>query len=609
MAQTLQPGTPLQGGKYVIKQVLGQGGFGITYLARQVSLGRDVAIKEFFMQDNCLRDKDSATVSVPSTGSATQVEKYRKKFDKEARTLALLDHPHIVRVIEIFEENGTVYYVMQHLSGGSLKDLVKKRGPLPEDEALHWVGQIAEALKYMHQEHKICHYDVKPGNILLDRKGNAVLIDFGISKNYDKDGNETSTTPIGLSTGYAPIEQYQGISVFSPASDVYALGATLYCLVMGHPPVSSLTLAQGVPLEFDHPVSASTRNLISRAMKVKTNERPQSVDLFLDKPKKTAKKSHVPQKLLDDETTRLPGDDTPPEALEPSTKKKGKSLAMILGALAALCIVGGAIWAFNRSSQPSTEAPIETPADSLVATQVQRDRVLRGLEAYMVWVEGGTFTMGATSEQGSDAFTDEKPAHQVTLSGFYMCKYEVTQELWHAVMGSNPSEFTSANGYTYDQYRPVESVSWEDCQEFISKLNQMTGKTFRLPTEAEWEYAARGGNKSKGYKYAGSNTLGNVAWYDGNSGSTTHPVGQKTPNELDLYDMSGNVLEWCQDWYGDYGSGSQTNPMGPSYGSDRVFRGGSWENSARNCGVSGRFLFSPNQHGTNLGLRLAANSL
>lgn len=321
------------------------------------------------MQDNCLRDKDSVTVSVPSTGSATQVEKYRKKFDKEARTLALLDHPHIVRVIEIFEENGTVYYVMQHLPGGSLKDLVKKRGPLPEDEALHWVCQIAEALQYMHQEHRICHYDVKPGNILLDRKGNAVLIDFGISKNYDKDGNETSTTPIGLSTGYAPIEQYQGISVFSPASDVYALGATLYCLVMGHPPVSSLTLAQGVPLEFDHLVSASTRNLISRAMKVSTSERPQSVDLFLDKPKKTGKKSRMPQKLLDDETTRLPGDDTPPGALEPPTKKKGKSLAVILGALAALCIVGAAIWAFNRSSQPSTEAPIEVPADTVEVTQ------------------------------------------------------------------------------------------------------------------------------------------------------------------------------------------------------------------------------------------------
>lgn len=369
MTQALQPGTSLQGGKYVIKQVLGQGGFGITYLATQVSLDRDVAIKEFFMREGCLRDEDSVTVSVPSTGSADQVAKYRKKFDKEARTLALLDHPHIVRVIEIFEENGTVYYVMQHLPGGSLKDLVKKRGPLPEDEALHWVGQIAEALQYMHQEHRICHYDVKPGNILLDRKGDAVLIDFGISKNYDRNGNETSTTPVGLSTGYAPIEQYQGISIFSPASDVYALGATLYSLVMGHPPVSSLTLAQGVPLEFDHPVSASTRNLISRAMKVSTNERSQTVDLFLDKPKKNGKKSRVPQKLLDDETTRLPGNDTPPGALEPPAKKKGKSLAMILGALAALCIVGAAIWAFNRSSQPSTETPIGVTVDTVEVTQ------------------------------------------------------------------------------------------------------------------------------------------------------------------------------------------------------------------------------------------------
>ncbi len=369
MVQTLQPGTPLQGGKYVIKQVLGQGGFGITYLATQVSLDRDVAIKEFFMRDSCLRDEDSITVSVPSTGSAAQVEKYRKKFDKEARTLALLDHPHIVRVIEIFEENGTVYYVMQHLPGGSLKDLVKKRGPLPEDEALHWVGQIAEALQYMHQEHRICHYDVKPGNILLDRKGNAVLIDFGISKNYDRNGKETSTTPIGLSEGFAPIEQYQGINDFSPASDVYALGATLYCLVMGHPPVSSLTLAQGVPLEFDHPVSVSTRNLISRAMKVSTNERLQSVDLFLDKPKNTGKKSRVPLKLLDDETTRLPGDDTPLGAHEPPTKKRGNSLAMILGALAALCIVGAAIWAFNRPSQTSIVPAVEVRVDSIAVTK------------------------------------------------------------------------------------------------------------------------------------------------------------------------------------------------------------------------------------------------
>ena len=186
----------------------------------------------------------------------------------------------------------------------------------------------------------------------------------------------------------------------------------------------------------------------------------------------------------------------------------------------------------------------------------------------MVYVEGGTFTMGATSEQGSDAYSDESPAHSVTVSDFYIGKYEVTQAQWRAVMGSNPSKFKGDN-------LPVEQVSWNDIQKFITKLNTMTGKTFRLPTEAEWEYAARGGNQSKGYKYSGSNTLDNVAWYY-NSGGKTHPVGQKQPNELGLYDMSGNVWEWCQDWYGSYSSSSQTNPTGPSSGSYRVLRGGDW---------------------------------
>ena len=207
--QELRQGTPLQGGKYIIKRVLGQGGFGITYLAEQVSLGRDVAIKEFFMKDSCARDDTSFEVSVPTTGSAVQVEKYRKKFLKEARTLAGLSHPNIIGVIDVFEENGTVYYSMPFLPGGSIKELVNKRGKLSETDAMSYARQVAEALQYMHQECRICHYDVKPDNILLDRKGNAVLIDFGISKNYDTQGNETSTTPVGMSEGYAPIEQYQ----------------------------------------------------------------------------------------------------------------------------------------------------------------------------------------------------------------------------------------------------------------------------------------------------------------------------------------------------------------------------------------------------------------
>lgn len=222
---------------------------------------------------------------------------------------------------------------------------------------------------------------------------------------------------------------------------------------------------------------------------------------------------------------------------------------------------------------------------------------VNGIKYNMVWVEGGTFRMGATSEQGSE-ISDEKPVHSVTLSGYYIGKTEVTQALWQAVMGSNPSYFEGDD-------LPVEQVSWDDCQEFIRKLNSLTGQNFRLPTEAEWEFACRGGNNSRGYKYSGSNYIDNVAWYDGNSGDKTHPVATKSPNELGIYDMSGNVWEWCADWYGDYSSGRQTNPKGPYGGSGRVNRGGSWYNFARNCRSSIRIDDYPTYRDDLLGLRLA----
>lgn len=220
-----------------------------------------------------------------------------------------------------------------------------------------------------------------------------------------------------------------------------------------------------------------------------------------------------------------------------------------------------------------------------------------GVSFEMVEVRGGTFRMGATSEQGSE-ISDEKPVHSVTLSGYYIGKTEVTQALWQAVMGSNPSYF-EGDGL------PVEQVSWDDCQKFIRKLNSLTGQNFRLPTEAEWEFACRGGNNSRGYKYSGSNYIDNVAWYDGNSGDKTHPVATKSPNELGIYDMSGNVWEWCADWYGDYSSGRQTNPKGPYDGSRRVDRGGSWLINARYCRSSFRFNFIPAYRIDYLGLRLA----
>ena len=237
----------------------------------------------------------------------------------------------------------------------------------------------------------------------------------------------------------------------------------------------------------------------------------------------------------------------------------------------------------------------EQEAREQAAKEAERTRILQNLINNMVFVEGGTFKMGAKGKVP----LDEKPAHQVTLTSFSIGRYEVTQEEWQAVIGSNPSQFI-------DSKRPVENVSWDDCQEFIRKLNAMTGKHFRLPTEAEWEYAARGGNKSNGYKFAGSDYPNSVAWYNDNSLNQTHEVGGgKQPNELGLYDMSGNVWEWCNDWYGSYSSSTQMNPTGPFSGTLRVYRGGSWNGSVGNCRVSNRYIDTGNRCLNGLGFRLA----
>ena len=213
----------------------------------------------------------------------------------------------------------------------------------------------------------------------------------------------------------------------------------------------------------------------------------------------------------------------------------------------------------------------------------------------MILVEAGTFTMGATEEE-TGALDSEKPTHQVTLTkDYYIGETEVTQALWYAVMGQKPTSDGSAWESSYglgDNY-PAYRISWNDCQEFISKLNQLTGLSFRLPTEAEWEYAARGGNKATIQTlYSGSNTIDEVAWYYDNSSSSTHEVAGKAANALGLYDMSGNVWEWCNDWYGSYSSGAQTDPTGPSGGLYRVLRGGDWYDFATNCRVAYRNLDS-----------------
>ena len=264
-------------------------------------------------------------------------------------------------------------------------------------------------------------------------------------------------------------------------------------------------------------------------------------------------------------------------------------------------------------------ATIQATATDGSGVSANKSITITFTEPEMIFVQGGTFTMGCTTEQGYDCWGNETPNHSVTLSSFYIGKFEITQKEWTTIMGNNPSYFGGDN-------LPVERISWNDIvgtsgnseeingimyysNGFIYKLNSATGKKYRLPTEAEWEYAARGGNKSMGYKYSGSNTVDDVAWCNGNSGGTTHPVGTKQSNELGIYDMSGNVWECCSDWYGRYSSSSQTNPTGPSSGSSRVTRGGGWNTIAVFVRVSDRtYECTPGLIYEGLGFRVALSS-
>jgi len=255
---------------------------------------------------------------------------------------------------------------------------------------------------------------------------------------------------------------------------------------------------------------------------------------------------------------------------------------------------------FAKTSDPSVERRIaECRGDGTGGAN--QSFTVNGVTFEMIFVQGGTFSMGCTAEQGSDCNNREKPAHSVTVGNFSIGKFEVTQALWKAVMGSNPSSFKGDN-------LPVENVSWDDAQEFCRKLSAATGKQFRLPSEAEWEYSARGGARSKGFIYSGGNNLNIVGWFWDNSGKRTQSVGQKQANELGIYDMSGNVWEWCSDWYGVYTATPKRDPMGASSGSDRVIRGSSWIGAATGARVASRYDSTPGNRSSNFGFRLACSS-
>lgn len=611
---------------YKIKKVLGHGAFGITYLATTTvilpgELGEiesevNVCIKEFFMSDFFGRCEDG---TVTSTASSQLASQYGYKFKNEAINLSHLNHPNIVRVHEVFDANDTHYYVMQYIYGENLDSYVTKRGGVPEACAISYIKKIASALNYMHSQ-KMLHLDVKPKNIMHESTHEDVyLIDFGLSKQYDINDEPESSTTVGLGTpGYAPLEQSDSVGAeqFPATIDIYALGATFYKILTGiNPPKAYEVMNDGIPKKslIDKGVSKGTIALIEKMMQPLKKNRPQSiseVELLINQLNLSDDDATdtLPSKIIgidshkDESVVIRSGDDNEineqtiiPNRIQDTGRKKKKSSIMAFVAFLSSLLLGIAVWWFlgeqTKIQQPNKEIASET---SEVETKTF---TVNGVDFKMVKVNAGSFSMGSTDEQGSETESDEEPIHMVTLSDYYIGQTEVTQALWVAVMGNNPSSFQGANN-------PVEQVSWHDCQIFIERINKLTQAKFRLPTEAEWEFAARGGNNSNHFKYSGSDNIEDVSCYFANS-EMTQRVASKKPNELGIYDMSGNVWEWCQDWYGNYSVGSQTDPTGPKTGSGRVTRGGCWYFKATYCRVSSRYNNTEDCRTNYNGLRLA----
>lgn len=605
MSKYLHSGAVLNGKReYTIERALHSGGFGNTYLAKGIVMDGNIAqdavytIKEFFIAKYCTRDTNGC-VTVTDNSDAAEFKAAKADFYSEANILHSLKHRGIVPVNEVFEQNNTVYFVMKHLGNTSLEQyVVEQGGVLAEDEALRIIRLMAGAMSYLHNR-QILHLDVKPNNVMMcmgvDGKAVPMLIDFGQAMFYDGGGKAQNKHVLGgYTSGYSALELKQpgAAAVFTPSLDVYSLGATLFFMLTGKNPADASTITKrSVYMAMPATVTERTMDTIVAAMSQNPQQRTQSMAAFLAQ--------------LKDMSVVDANDSSSANGTQPVTntiggeKKKGMSMQFVIGLIVAIIVIGAPTYGLRGCKTASSNKlsdTIDTISNGLSIDGITNP-IIVNLVRNMVRVDGGTFMMGATEEQGSDANDDEKPVHQVTLSSYYIGKYEVTQEEWQAVMDSNPSCFKGSGKL------PIENVSWNDCQKFIHKLNGITGKNFRMPTEAEWEYAARGGNKSRKYKFAGSNRSDDVAWNMENSGNKTHAVGGKQPNELGLYDMSGNVAEWCNDWYGSYSSQPQINPPGALSGSDRINRGNDWYSGCERLSV--RYLSSPTTRYWAIGLRLA----
>ena len=569
---------------YIVVRQLGKGGMGEVWLARDIYLDREVAIK--FL--------DPALTGDP---------RFSERFKHEAQIQNLLTHTNIVGFKDFFQEDGNWFLVQEYARGITLRELINATGPIREERALNIFHQITDALSHAHAK-GIIHRDVKPSNIMVDtQNGDTVkVMDFGIARLM----NDIHLTQTGDTIGtvyYMSPEQVIAAKDIDHRSDIYSAGIVLYEMLSGKLPfnvdTSSTFHIQDAIVNKDVPDPRDVYpNISERAVallrRLTAKDREQRPHTFSDPNTFQAPNPASQPQPLYPQPKPIPSE---PEAAFTEKRKGGKTgLWITLGLVLA---VGLAVFFALRDQSGARELERVRQTSTFVA------------------VQGGEFEMG--SEQGD---LDELPVHSVLVSGFHIANYEVTQDLWETVMGNNPSQ--NQGGAL-----PVENVSWEDALEFCNALSEREDREpcyrikgasttcdwkangYRLPTEAEWEFAARGGNYSQGYIYSGSNDISEVAFSNSSDAGRTRPVGKKSPNELGLHDMSGNVWEWCWDSYGEdyYSASPYENPRGTKADHIRCMRGGAWNRNEGRCRTSDRGKGSYDYKNSNLGFRLVRSSI
>lgn len=615
---------------YRIDGVLGQGGFGITYLAIDTMLDRRVAIKEYYPREFAVRDGERTILPAGSVEDRETFEWGLARFLEEARILARFEHPNIIAVRRFFEANGTAYLVMDYCEGESLDEIVKRDGPLNLERLNAVLLPLLDGLEQVHATNFL-HRDIKPANIYIRSDGSPVLLDFGAAR-QEVVGPSRSVTTLAT-PGYAAFEQYSTKGKQGPWTDIYGMAATLYRAVTGEKPQDSPdrmlddTLQPAAELSRGR-VPASILTAIDKGMAVRPADRPQSVaewrTLIAGQHGGIARGNEGSSKssaFIDGRALREPIEDdgdapvSQPSAKEISEEKRnGVNISLFLGVIAAFAIIlVGFVLSMSKTTNDApilatatdTSSPASvTPAPApVVASQIDEVRSCSQCPI-MVRIPAGTFEMGSgPSDYGYKA--NEAPKHTVTISSLWVSKYKITFNDWDACVRekgcvNRPSDEGWGRGM-----HPVINVSWFDAQAYVDWLTKKSNQRYRLLSETEWEYAARGGTTAPYGMTQGD--IEDYAWFDRNAGGHTAVVGSRRPNGFGLYDMLGDAYEWTLDcWNNGYTGGPATGEAWTDGDcSSRVIRGGAWSASVEQLRVAARDSAPVGIHLGVLGFRVA----